>query len=231
MRGSYLVRGSHSEGFLFSEAQQAVPVLCVANEDWAILALSPGVTIMLPPSISSPRACIIFAELAYSAGVQGGDLVRIRSHQAQAVLTGVTEAITKGRDLNQLNSKGASWVRREDHSIFSKLVLTGEQIAPGHLAKRNRSIEGIWHSIPQSNQARNGMQNGSGIEWSGMEWGQDGHYTVVFSLQLHITAANGYQSISKLLLDSGADINVLDDLGYTPLHLASKFNQACTEYL
>ena len=44
-------------------------------------------------------------------------------------------------------------------------------------------------------------------------------------LQLHIAAANGYNQIAKLLLNSGADINIIDDLGYTPLHLAAKFNQ------
>ena len=37
-------------------------------------------------------------------------MVNIRSHQAQAVLTAVTKAITEGKDLNQLNSNGASWV-------------------------------------------------------------------------------------------------------------------------
>ena len=45
------------------------------------------------------------------------------------------------------------------------------------------------------------------------------------SLQLHIASANGYYRIAKLLLDGGAGIDVLDDLGYTPLHVAAKFNQ------
>ena len=45
------------------------------------------------------------------------------------------------------------------------------------------------------------------------------------ALQLHIASANGYYRIAKLLLDGGAGVDVLDDLGYTPLHVAAKFNQ------
>jgi len=48
---------------------------------------------------------------------------------------------------------------------------------------------------------------------------------VILRLQLHIAAANGYQIPAKLLLHAGASIDIKDDLGYTPLHLASKFNQ------
>ena len=44
-------------------------------------------------------------------------------------------------------------------------------------------------------------------------------------IQLHIASANGYYRIAKLLLDGGANIDVVDDLGYTPLHVAAKFNQ------
>ena len=43
--------------------------------------------------------------------------------------------------------------------------------------------------------------------------------------QLHIAAANGYHQVTNLLLDAGADINITDDQGYTPFHLAIMFNQ------
>ena len=42
---------------------------------------------------------------------------------------------------------------------------------------------------------------------------------------LHIAAANGYYQICRLLLDAGAHLHILDDLGYTALHMAAKYNQ------
>ena len=47
-------------------------------------------------------------------------------------------------------------------------------------------------------------------------------------VQLHIAAANGYYRIAKVLIDAGADVDVVDDLGYTPLHVAAKFDQVPT---
>ncbi len=41
-----------------------------------------------------------------------------------------------------------------------------------------------------------------------------------------MAAANGYRVAAKLLLDlGGADVNREDDLGYTSLHIAAKYNQ------
>lgn len=45
---------------------------------------------------------------------------------------------------------------------------------------------------------------------------------------LHIAAANGYYQICRLLLDAGAHLHILDDLGYTALHVAAKYNQVHT---
>ena len=44
-------------------------------------------------------------------------------------------------------------------------------------------------------------------------------------MQLHISAANGYHQIARLLIDAGAEVDVIDDAGYTPLHVAAKFGQ------
>lgn len=44
-------------------------------------------------------------------------------------------------------------------------------------------------------------------------------------VQLHIAAANGYRQVARLLTAAGADVEVQDDLGYTPLHVAARFNQ------
>ena len=43
---------------------------------------------------------------------------------------------------------------------------------------------------------------------------------------MHVAAANGYREAAMLLIDlGGADVNIEDDLGYTPLHIAAKYNQ------
>jgi len=39
-----------------------------------------------------------------------------------------------------------------------------------------------------------------------------------------VSAANGYREVAKFLLSAAASINLQDDYGYTPLHLAAKFN-------
>ncbi len=41
-----------------------------------------------------------------------------------------------------------------------------------------------------------------------------------------MAAANGYREAAMLLLDlGGVSVNHTDDLGYTPLHIAAKYNQ------
>ncbi|CAC5360780.1 unnamed protein product [Mytilus coruscus] len=42
---------------------------------------------------------------------------------------------------------------------------------------------------------------------------------------LHIACANGYKKVIKLLMKHGADMNIKDNLCWTPLHVASRFNQ------
>ena len=44
-------------------------------------------------------------------------------------------------------------------------------------------------------------------------------------VQIHIAAANGYGDVMKYLVKRGADLNVQDDSGSTPLHVAAKFGQ------
>ena len=46
-----------------------------------------------------------------------------------------------------------------------------------------------------------------------------------FSLQIHIAAANGYKAALKALMRYDPDVNVLDSYGWTPLHVAARFNQ------
>lgn len=50
--------------------------------------------------------------------------------------------------------------------------------------------------------------------------------SLVVPIQLHVAAANGYREAAMLLLDlGGANVNLEDNLGYTPLHIAAKYNQ------
>lgn len=39
-----------------------------------------------------------------------------------------------------------------------------------------------------------------------------------------MAAANGYREVIRFLINAGANIDQQDDYGYTPLHLAAKFN-------
>ena len=55
-------------------------------------------------------------------------------------------------------------------------------------------------------------------------------YVLLYSLhkpvsQMHIAAANGYGDVMKYLVKRNADVNVQDDSGSTPLHVAAKFGQ------
>ena len=55
---------------------------------------------------------------------------------------------------------------------------------------------------------------------------------ISFCTQMHIAAANGYGDVIKYLVKKGADLNVQDDRGCTPLHVAAKFGQVsffCSE--
>lgn len=47
--------------------------------------------------------------------------------------------------------------------------------------------------------------------------------------QLHVAVANGYRQIARLLIDAGAEVDIMDDAGYTPLHVAAKFNQVTAQ--
>uniref|UniRef100_A0A8C3XQK5 Myosin XVI n=1 Tax=Chelydra serpentina TaxID=8475 RepID=A0A8C3XQK5_CHESE len=42
---------------------------------------------------------------------------------------------------------------------------------------------------------------------------------------LHIACANGYKDVAALILDHGADVNIMDNQYWTPLHLAAKYGQ------
>ncbi|RMC06540.1 hypothetical protein DUI87_15977 [Hirundo rustica rustica] len=42
---------------------------------------------------------------------------------------------------------------------------------------------------------------------------------------LHVACANGYKNVASLILDHEADLNVVDNLYWTPLHLAAKYGQ------
>lgn len=48
---------------------------------------------------------------------------------------------------------------------------------------------------------------------------------LTFMLQLHVACANGYKNVASLILDHGADLNVVDNQYWTPLHLAAKYGQ------
>lgn len=48
---------------------------------------------------------------------------------------------------------------------------------------------------------------------------------LTFILQLHVACANGYKNVASLILDHGADLNVVDNQYWTPLHLAAKYGQ------
>ena len=50
-------------------------------------------------------------------------------------------------------------------------------------------------------------------------------------MQLHVAAANGYHEITRLLVDAGAHVDITDGMGYTPLHVAAKFNQVASKHL
>lgn len=47
----------------------------------------------------------------------------------------------------------------------------------------------------------------------------------IFILQLHMACANGYKNVASLILDHGADLNIVDNQYWTPLHLAAKYGQ------
>lgn len=47
----------------------------------------------------------------------------------------------------------------------------------------------------------------------------------IFLFQLHVACANGYKNVASLILDHGADLNVVDNQYWTPLHLAAKYGQ------
>lgn len=40
-----------------------------------------------------------------------------------------------------------------------------------------------------------------------------------------MACANGYKNVATLILDHGADLNVVDNQYWTPLHLAAKYGQ------
>ena len=47
-----------------------------------------------------------------------------------------------------------------------------------------------------------------------------------------MTAANGYYQAAMLILDlGGAQVDIKDDLGYTPLHVAAKYNQVLSSQI
>ena len=46
-----------------------------------------------------------------------------------------------------------------------------------------------------------------------------------FLSQLHIGAANGYDEVVEYLLDSGADIDAVDNDGWEPIHAAACWGQ------
>jgi len=51
---------------------------------------------------------------------------------------------------------------------------------------------------------------------------------IIMVLQMHVSAANGYREVTRFLINAGANIDQQDDYGYTPLHLAAKFNHVRT---
>lgn len=48
---------------------------------------------------------------------------------------------------------------------------------------------------------------------------------LTFILQLHVACANGYKNVASLIVDHGADLDVVDNQYWTPLHLAAKYGQ------
>ena len=50
-------------------------------------------------------------------------------------------------------------------------------------------------------------------------------YGCLLCPQIHIAAANGYGDVMKYLVRRDADLNLQDDSGSTPLHVAAKFGQ------
>lgn len=52
---------------------------------------------------------------------------------------------------------------------------------------------------------------------------------LVFSLKLHVAAANGYMSIGELLLEHRISPNDRDADGWTPLHAAACWGQVITD--
>lgn len=51
---------------------------------------------------------------------------------------------------------------------------------------------------------------------------------ICYSLQLHIASANGYISVTELLLENRAQVEVKDSDGWTPLHAAACWGQVGT---
>ena len=47
----------------------------------------------------------------------------------------------------------------------------------------------------------------------------------LYLFQIHVIAANGYKSALKALMKYDPDVNILDSYGWTPLHVAARFNQ------
>ncbi len=48
---------------------------------------------------------------------------------------------------------------------------------------------------------------------------------MILCLQLHIACTNGFIRVASLLMKNGAPMDVRDNLGLTPLHLAAKYGQ------
>lgn len=45
-----------------------------------------------------------------------------------------------------------------------------------------------------------------------------------------MACANGYKDVVSLILDHGADLNVVDNQYWTPLHLAAKYGQVGDDF-
>ena len=152
------------------------------------------------------------------AGIYEQDLRSLRSRQAKAMMAAVKDYITHNRNLNFLNKNGVALVRErggeEDKERDQEGVSEGGRGKEGE-RKRERERE------REKERGREGKR-----EREKERGGRETYLSQYFSsLQLHIASANGYYRIAKLLLDGGAGVDVLDDLGYTPLHVATKFNQ------